>query len=51
MNRETLHWAVFCAVLAPLFLRAPVDPVAVTVVHIALALGLVWLADWRECHG
>lgn len=51
MNRETLQWAVFCAVLVPLFLRSPGDAISVTASHVALALGLVCLADWRERHG
>lgn len=51
MNRYTLQWAAFCAVLVPLFLRAPGDPSWVTVSHMVLAAGLVALADWRERHG
>lgn len=51
MRFETLQWAVFCAVLVPLFLRDPAAPMWVLATHIGLALVLVAVADWRERRG
>lgn len=48
MSPQTLHWAVFCAVLAPLCLRSPSDPLAVTALHIGIGLVMVALADRIE---
>lgn len=48
MNREAFQWAVFCAVLAPLFLRQPADLLWVTAAQIAICFGMVALADRIE---
>lgn len=48
MTKETLCWAVFVAILTPLFLRTPADPAWFSVTQIALAFGLVALADQIE---
>lgn len=47
MNQYQLCWAVFVAVLAPLFLRQPADPFWVTTAQIALCFGMVAWADRR----
>lgn len=44
MNRDTLSWAVFVAVLAPLFLRQPGDSIWLTASHIGLCFGMVGMA-------
>ncbi|MET3924614.1 hypothetical protein [Devosia sp. 2618] len=51
MNRETLNWAVFVAVLAPLFLRMPADPMWMSTLHVTLCLALVSIADRIERRG
>lgn len=48
MNREAFQWAVFCAVLAPLFLRQPADPMWFTAVQVAICFIMVALADRIE---
>lgn len=48
MNIETLQWAVFCAVLVPLFVLGPGSS---GLLGAALCVALVALADWRERHG
>lgn len=48
MNREKLQWAVFCAALAPLFLRRPADPLWLTAAQIVICFGMVALADRIE---
>lgn len=45
MNQDQLCWAVFVAVLAPLFLRHPTDPLWITTAQIALCFGVVAWAD------
>jgi hypothetical protein len=45
MNQYQFSWAVFVAVLCPLFLRQPVDPLWMTAAQIALCLGMVALAN------
>ncbi|MET3925930.1 hypothetical protein [Devosia sp. 2618] len=51
MNRETLNWAVFVAVLAPLFLRMPADPIWMTALHVVVCMMLVSVADRIERRG
>lgn len=52
MGKETLTWAVFCALLVPMMLGAVEGlPYNVTVQHVALALVMVWMADGRERNG
>lgn len=48
MNQYQLSWAVFVAVLCPVFLRHPADPAWMTAAHIALCFGLVALAERIE---
>lgn len=45
MHRDTLNWAVFVAVLAPLFLRMPADPVWFTYAQISMCLCMVAISD------
>lgn len=44
MSRDQFHWAVFVAVLLPLFLRQPGDSLWMTVGHIGVCLGMIGMA-------
>ncbi len=48
MNLYTLQWAVFCAVLVPLFVLGP-GPSGL--LGASLCMGLVAFADHEERHG
>ncbi len=48
MNLEDLQWAVFCAVLVPLFVLGPGSS---GILGAAFCMGLVALADGIERHG
>ena len=48
MNQYAFCWAVFVAVLCPVVLSTPGQPLAVTVAHMGLCLTMVALADRRE---
>jgi hypothetical protein len=48
MDSDTFCWVVFVAVLAPLFLRQPTDPIWQLLVQISLCLIMVALADRIE---
>lgn len=48
MNSETLQWAVFCAVLVPLFVFGPGTA---ALLAMSFSMGLVALADRLERHG
>ena len=48
MDRDTLCWAAFVAVLAPLFLRTHADPLWPTSAQIAMCFGMVAIADRIE---
>jgi hypothetical protein len=47
MNRDQFHWAVFVAVLVPLFLRQPTDPLWVTAAHMAICFCIAAVAVSR----
>jgi len=51
MTQYQLCWAVFVAVLVPLFLRQPADPMWITTAQISLCFAMVARADHRVRHG